>query len=93
MKNTFLILLLFSCAHQKPVNNINKSKKFEEIKNDLVSLSVAVEHAHASYFRGCVEGYKLNNERKQHISSECKKMADIHAKEIKSILLTPVATE
>ncbi len=69
--NILLLNLLFSCAH----------KKNEE---ELVSVSVALDQAQASYLRGCVDALKSMGV--QRAFPGCRNLSNLHRKEIESIM-------
>jgi len=69
--NMLLLNLIFGCAH----------KKNEE---ELVSVSVALDQAQASYLRGCVDALKSMGVPSAFPG--CKNLSNIHRKEIESIM-------
>lgn len=69
MKYLLSLLLFVSCAHKQ---------------SDLVSTQTALNQAHASYLKGCVDAHISMSQRGKFV--KCKDWADEHYREIKEIL-------
>lgn len=74
MKNLFWLLLLVSCA-QVPV---------KEDKHDLVSVDAALNHAQASYLKGCVDAF--HDLKIPGAFVTCRDKSLIHRRELDSIM-------
>ena len=69
------ILLLLGCAHKKP-------------DEEMVSMTVALDQAQASYLKGCVDALKKMGVRLAFPG--CRDLSILHRKEIESIVNTVV---
>lgn len=74
MRMLILLFILTACAHNKPVSP----------KEELVSLDAALNHAQASYLKGCVDALK---ELKIPVAFPgCRDKANKHRQEIEAFI-------
>lgn len=74
MKYIILLLLLMSCAQVPP----------KTYKDDLVSVDAAINHAYASYLKGCVDAF--HDLKMPGAFESCKDKALIHRRELDSFM-------